>query len=163
MFSRNLRGPAAVAAVAVAAATWAAALVAAPYVVTHGEPGSPAFLAAGAVYAAGAVICHQQPSRSFHLWEAQVPVCARCAGLYAGAPGGLLLALLLLPAPGRAGRRFAPERLLALRRLLILAAVPTVLTVVVEVPNGFRAASAVPLGFAVAWIAAWTMREGLEG
>ena len=156
------RGPVVVAGVAVAASIWVAALVAAPYVVTHDRPGSAAFLAATGVYAVGAVVCHQQPSRSFHLWDAQLPVCARCAGLYAGAPGGLLLSLLLLAAPGRAGRD-APERHRDLRRLLIAAAVPTVLTVVVEVPNAIRAASALPLGLAVAWIAARTAREALDG
>lgn len=163
MPSRSGRcGPAVVAGAAVAAMIWAAALVVAPYAVTHDRPGSAAFLAASGVYAVGAVICHQQSSRSFHLWEAQLPVCARCAGLYAGAPGGLLLALLLLAAPGRAAGRCAPEQHGDLRRLLIAAAVPTVLTVVVDVPNAVRAASALPLGFAVAWIAARTVREVLD-
>src|SRR6185295_1848536 len=37
-----------------------------------------------AVYAVGSVICHQLPERSFHLWAAQLPVCARCTGIYAG-------------------------------------------------------------------------------
>ena len=162
MLSSSWRGPAVVGAVAVAASIWVVALVAAPYAVTHEAPGSPAFFAATGLYAVGAVICHQQSSRSFHLWGAQLPVCARCAGLYAGAPGGLLLALLLLPVPGRAGRRFAPEPLRDLRRLLIAAAVPTMLTVAIEVPNAVRAASAVPLGLAVAWIGAWTAREVVD-
>ncbi|MCY4660529.1 MAG: DUF2085 domain-containing protein [Acidobacteria bacterium] len=162
MPSELRRGPAVVAGVAVAASIWVAALVTAPYVVTHDRPGSAAFLAATGVYAVGAVVCHQQPSRSFHFWDAQLPVCARCAGLYAGAPGGLLLALLLLPAPGRARRHFAPEQLRDMRRLLIAAAVPTVFTVVVEVPNAVRAMSALPLGLAVAWIAARTAREVLD-
>lgn len=163
MLSSRRRGPAVVGGVAAAASIWVAALVAAPYTVTHDRPGSAAFLAASGVYAVGAVVCHQQSSRSFHLWEVQLPVCARCAGLYAGAPGGLLLAMLLLPARGGAGRRFAPEQLRDLRRLLIAAAVPTVLTVVVDVPNAVRAASALPLGLAVAWIAARTVREVLDG
>ena len=37
------------------------------------------------VYAIGSLICHQLPERSFHLWGAQLPVCARCTGIYAGA------------------------------------------------------------------------------
>lgn len=162
MPSSRLRGPALVGGMAVAASLWAAALVAAPYAVTHEAPGAAALLAAGGVYAVGAVVCHQQAARSFHLWDTKLPVCARCAGLYAGAPGGLLLALLLLPAPASRGRRFTPEELRALRRLLIAAAVPTVLTVAVEVPNGVRAVSAVPLGLAVAWIAARAAREVLD-
>ena len=162
MLSERRRGTTVVAGAAVAASIWAAALVAAPYAVTHDRPGSAVFLTASGVYAVGAVICHQQPSRSFHLWEAQLPVCARCAGLYAGAPGGLLLALLLLAAPGRAAGRPVPEQHSDLRRLLIAAAVPTVLTVAFDVPNAVRAASAVPLGLAVAWIAARTAREVLD-
>lgn len=162
MRSRRRRGRTVVVASAAAAVLWAAALVAAPLAVTHHHPASPAFLAATTVYAVGAVICHQQPPRSFHLRDVQLPVCARCAGLYAGAPGGLLVALLLLPAPGRAGQRFAPASLRTLRRLLIVAAAPTMLTVVVDVPNAVRALSAVPLGLAVAWIAAWTVREAMD-
>jgi hypothetical protein len=162
MPSNSRGGPALVAALAVAASIWVAALVAAPYVVTHDAPGSRAFLAASSVYAVGAFLCHQQAPRSFHLWDVQLPVCARCAGLYAGAPAGLLLALLLLPVPGGGGRRIAPGRIRDLRRLLIAAAVPTVLTFVIDVPNAVRAASAVPLGFAVAWIAAQTARGVLD-
>ena len=162
MASNRGRGPAVVTGAAVAASIWVAALVAAPYAVTHDAPGSATFLAASGVYAVGAVVCHQQSSRSFHLGDAQLPVCARCAGLYAGAPGGLLLALLL-PAPGGAGRRLAPEQLRDLRRLLVAAAVPTVLTVAVDVPNVVRAVSAVPLSLAVAWVAARTASEVLDG
>ena len=157
------RGRAVVAGLAAAAALWAAALVAAPYAATHAAPGSAAVLAAAGVYAAGAVVCHQRGARSFHLWDAQVPVCARCAGLYAGAPGGLLLGMLLLPGRGRGPRPAAPDDPRALRRLLIGAAAPTLLTVAVEVPNAPRAWSAVPLGLAVAWIAARTVREALDG
>ena len=160
--SRRLRGPALVGGMAVAASIWAATLVAAPYAVTHEAPETAAFRAASGVYVVGGVVCHQQAVRSFHLWDTQLPVCARCAGLYAGAPGGLLLALLLLPTPGRRGRRFTPEELRALRRLLIAAAVPTALTVAIEVPNAMRAVSAVPLGLAVAWIAARAAREVLD-
>ena len=155
-------GSALVGGLAAAASLWAATLVAAPYAVKHEAPESAAFLAASGVYFAGGFVCHQRAARSFHLWGTQLPVCARCAGLYAGAPAGLLLALLLLPAPGRRGRRFTPEELRALRRLLIAAAVPTALTVAVEVPNALRAISAVPLGLAVAWIAARAAREVLD-
>lgn len=30
-------------------------------------------------------ICHQMPERSFFVFDHQFPVCARCAGIYAGA------------------------------------------------------------------------------
>src|SRR6185312_11273377 len=42
-------------------------------------------LLAALPYAIGAVICHQQAARSFAIWSQQLPVCARCTGIYAGA------------------------------------------------------------------------------
>jgi len=42
------------------------------------------------VYAAGSVLCHQLPERSFFLDGHQLPVCARCTGLYLSAGAGLL-------------------------------------------------------------------------
>ncbi len=39
-------------------------------------------LAVSFIYAIGSVICHQRPERSFFLDGQQLPVCARCAGLY---------------------------------------------------------------------------------
>src|SRR5262249_922300 len=44
------------------------------------------------VYAVGAVVCHQLPDRSFHLLGRQLPVCARCTGIYAGAAVAAILA-----------------------------------------------------------------------
>ena len=54
------------------------------------SPSRPRASAAGAafvlaVYGIGSLVCHQLPARSFHLWSAQMPVCARCAGIYFGA------------------------------------------------------------------------------
>jgi uncharacterized membrane protein len=37
-------------------------------------------------------ICHQLPERSFFLWGHQLPVCARCTGIYMGAFLGSLFA-----------------------------------------------------------------------
>jgi hypothetical protein len=37
------------------------------------------------VYRIGSVVCHQRPERSLHLFAAQMPVCARCTGIYLGA------------------------------------------------------------------------------
>src|SRR5262245_3978961 len=48
-------------------------------------------LVAAAAYVAGSVICHQRPERSFFLWGAQFPVCARCTGLYVGAAAAALV------------------------------------------------------------------------
>lgn len=64
---------------------WTASLVGVAYAASRadGAPFLGALSAAG--YAAGSFICHQRPERSFHLWGAQLPVCARCTGIYLGA------------------------------------------------------------------------------
>src|SRR5438477_10176776 len=72
---------------------------------------SPAmYVVAVAVYGAGSIICHQLPGRTFHVGSAQMPVCARCTGIYAGAA---MAAAVLLAARGHSpashrGRRGAP-------------------------------------------------------
>ena len=129
--------------IALAACAWLALLTLAPLV--------PAPLAA-ALYAVGAQICHQRPDRSFHLFAAQLPVCGRCLGLYAGAACGSMVALA---ASVRA--RIASW---SLRALLIAASIPTALTLVAEWSgvwggsNAVRAAAALPLGCAVALVVA---------
>ena len=108
---------------------------------------------AAMVYGAGALLCHQRPDRSFHLHESQLPVCARCAGLYfAGAIG----ALMAWPGPGR-----VPG---SARSLLLAAAVPTALTVAAEwaglasPSNLMRALAALPLGAAAGWLCVRLLR-----
>lgn len=146
-----------------AAVLWALAL---PLAAAAGQvPGStPGRLASGAVYAAGAVVCHQRPERSFQ-WGARAwPVCARCTGIYAGG------ALAVLPALGRRRRRSrgaAPvdsvDKTPAsgsrhVRDVVLLAMIPAGLTLVWEwtvgVPpsNVLRALSGLPIGAVVAWI-----------
>jgi uncharacterized membrane protein len=61
--------------IAVAALTWLALLVVSPL-------GPTSF--AALMYGIGGFICHQIPERSFHLAGFQIPVCARCLGIYAG-------------------------------------------------------------------------------
>ena len=41
------------------------------------------------VFAVGSVICHQLPERSFFIDGRQLPVCARCTGLYLSGAAGL--------------------------------------------------------------------------
>src|SRR5262245_28340583 len=86
---------------------------------------------AAAVYAAGALVCHQRPERSFYLAGAQLPVCARCLGLYVG---GLLGAITWVMVAGlgarpsdRAQRVLQPR---ILRTTLVWAALPTMVTVI---------------------------------
>jgi uncharacterized membrane protein len=58
--------------------------------------------------------CHQIPERCLDLGAGPLPVCARCAGLYAGGFLGLLIPALL-------GRRFQPGW-----RWVLLATLPSV-------------------------------------
>ena len=96
----------------------------------------------------GRVICHQRPERSFFIGGTQMPVCARCTGLYAGAALAAPLALV-------AGSVLLPRRA---RYVLAAAAVPTAMTWTLEfaglVPfsNAARCVAALPLGFAAAWL-----------
>lgn len=126
---------------AAVAALWLVLLLAAPSAAL-GVPAS------GATYLFGSFICHQRADRSFHLAAAQLPVCARCFGLYAGAAVVLLIAVLQ-----RTGLKVGPD---ALRIALLVAAMPTGVTWGAEVlglwdpGNAVRFAAALPLGAAVA-------------
>jgi uncharacterized membrane protein len=102
------------------------------------------------VYGIGHVICHQLPVRSFHLWGAALPVCARCTGIYVGAA---VTALLISVRPVRTTPSAASAR-----RLLIAALFPTALTLAYEWTTGvmpanwIRALAGMPLGAAVIWL-----------
>jgi uncharacterized membrane protein len=56
-----------------------------PWLMLH----SPAF--ALALWRGFALVCHQQPERSFALFGGSVAVCARCLGIYLAAAAGLLV------------------------------------------------------------------------
>jgi uncharacterized membrane protein len=120
---------------AAAASAWLILLAAAPSAAL-GVPAS------GATYLFGSFVCHQRAGRSFHLAAAQLPVCARCLGLYAGA----MIGLLVWRAPSR-------ERM---RIVLLAAAGPTALTWAAEAiglwdpGNAVRFGAALPLGAAAA-------------
>src|SRR4051794_2031081 len=72
---------------------WAVLLVVATYLAGRAHASLPVSALLVAVYGLGSIVCHQLPARSFHLWAAQMPVCARCAGIYGGAVLGALSAL----------------------------------------------------------------------
>lgn len=123
-----------------AALAWVTLVVTAPVALSRGR--LPAVTLA--VYQAGALVCHQRPERSFHLAGVQLPVCARCFGLYLSGAVGLTLA---------SRRRHAlPTR--AARTLLALAALPIATTValewlgMIETSNLQRMLTGLPLGFA---------------
>lgn len=141
------------AALTVGALLWAAILCLAPFALRGGPVASAA---AVLVYEGASLICHQRPERSFHLVRAQLPVCARCTGLYVSGAAGALAAC--------AGWRRLVAVPRATRAVLAMAAVPTALTLAVEFAglvypsNGVRALSAVPLGAAAGWIFVRSLR-----
>lgn len=110
---------------------------------------------AALMYVAGDRVCHQRPERSFHIAGTQMPVCARCTGLYLSAAIGALAAWL--------GRPSVPLRI---RVVLFAAAVPTAATWAAEWlgliagSNGLRFAAAVPLGGVAAWLIVRMLRPG---
>ena len=97
---------------------WLAAIVAAPLL----PP-----LVSAVVYAAGSLVCHQIPERSFHLGGSQLAVCARCVGIYAGAAGGAVAALAL-----RLPIHALTRTVRWIRPILAVAVLPTVVTVVLD-------------------------------
>ena len=106
----------------------------------------------GITYLVGSLLCHQRPDRSFHAGVAQVPVCARCCGIYLGAVAGALRAVVMSGALD--GSRLWTRA--GLRNLLVISAVPTALTWVLEAAgiwaasNVVRFVAALPVGAAVA-------------
>ena len=132
-----------------AAVFWAAALPAAVWVAAR--PTASAFYPfAFGMYAVGSLICHQLPERSFHLWSAQLPVCARCTGIYAGGAIAAIVALMKAALTGTArleprptynitpvGHRFSGATLFSsARATLIVAAIPTIATLAFEWTTG---------------------------
>jgi uncharacterized membrane protein len=86
------------------------------------------------------------PERSFYLQSFQLPVCARCLGLYGGGALGSVAAAVTMAPLGRH------------RALTLVAALPTAATFVLEwgagwrISNEVRAAAALPLGLMVAFV-----------
>ena len=118
---------------------WLLAILTAPWL--------PTALSAS-VYSVGSLVCHQLPERSFHLGGFQLPVCARCAGIYCGAAIGALGASVMRLAAVPRGAR----------QIMVLGALPTAITVVLEsaglwpTTNIVRAAAGFPLGLVAALV-----------
>jgi uncharacterized membrane protein len=115
-------------------------------------PGLPA-RAGAAVYLVASFVCHQLPDRSFHVGPYQLPVCARCLGIYAGAAVVACLGCLAwLRAPLA---RWPAARL---RGIAMAAALPTAVTVAAEwggvwaSSNGVRAIAGLSLGAGAALV-----------
>lgn len=81
------------------------------------------------VYVIGHLVCHQRPERSFMWADAPWPVCARCAGIYAGAALGALAGAV----SGRGWRPWPPARV---RLAIGLALLPAGLSLGYEWSTG---------------------------
>jgi hypothetical protein len=142
---------------------WPIAVLLAPMGAARPQSSAIGYPFALVMYAAGRVLCHQRAERSFHLLGIQLPVCARCLGIYAGAA---LMSMLTAVRPECSAALHAspPHRSMAgeghrsLRTVLLISALPTAATLAAEWATGHtpgnwtRAVSGVPLGAAVAWI-----------
>jgi uncharacterized membrane protein len=128
----------------ITASLWVLAIVGSPLALSRRTLALPATM----VYAASSQLCHQRPERSFHLAGFQLPVCARCFGLYAS---GALGALFAWAGGLRAGNK-------ATRTALAVAALPTAITWGLEAAgiaafsNVGRAVAALPLGLVAGWV-----------
>jgi uncharacterized membrane protein len=127
------------AAITLAALAWLSILIVSPWALAHGHGRLIGLIA----YEIGGRICHQRPERSFHIADVQMPVCARCFGLYISGALGLSLAWLQR-------RRLSP---MATKVALAVAALPIVASVALEQlgtiapTNVERMLTALPLGF----------------
>ena len=144
-----------------ASAAWALLLLAAPFAASRPHASPLASVLIVGVYGIGSLVCHQLPERSYHLWTAQMPVCARCAGIYVGAALAAVFAAAFRPAePVRhttavrqsnvvpqsnvvrhsagvaASQTIVAQGVSPARLALALAAVPTLVTLVYEWTTG---------------------------
>jgi uncharacterized membrane protein len=150
--------------VSVASIGWLAAILLGTFLASRPSVGTAAYALSLAIYQTGALVCHQLSERSFYLWGRQMPVCARCTGLYGGAALAAAVALT-----GRV-ERIRGQLWNRSKVVLSAAAVPTAMTLLYEWTTGampshwVRALTALPLGAAVMLIvvAAATMDSAVE-
>lgn len=141
-----------------AAIAWVALLPLGDFAATRAHATFAVHLFAFAVYSVGSLLCHQRPERSFHLLAAQLPVCARCTGIYLGAAVAAVAAPVVQPL--RPATREAALKGCATdpRLVAFLAALPTIATLVYEWTTGvmpsnwMRFAAGLPLGIAASWL-----------
>jgi uncharacterized membrane protein len=136
-----------------AAIAWTIALPLGAWIASRAHASGAASALAIAIYGIGGVVCHQLRERSFHLWSAQLPVCARCTGVYLGAAIGVAVPAIR---PSEAGpSKLGPYRA---RTIVIAAAMPSLATLVYEWTTGdmpsnwIRFAAGLPLGVAASWL-----------
>jgi uncharacterized membrane protein len=154
-----------------ASVTWFVALPLATFASSRPYPPTPVYLLSFGTYLVGSLLCHQRPERSFFLWGSQMPVCARCLGIYAGAA----IAAIALPFVARLkpSRLRSPAREAgtprSARMILIVSIVPAAATLLYEWTTGdmpanwIRALSGLPIGVVVAWIVQSAAAGAAEG
>ena len=71
---------------------WLLLVLLTPAALARDIGGRAVALASAGTYLIAGVVCHQRPDRSFHPDGVQMPVCARCFGLYLGGGLGVLAA-----------------------------------------------------------------------
>jgi hypothetical protein len=136
----------------VLAVAWACLILVAPWL-GSGAAGRGAAWLSASTYWLGALVCHQRPERSFHLAGAQLPVCARCTGLYLSGALGVIVGWWR-------GRHGAIAWFSSRREVLVVATLPTVATLAVEwwQPTAtsaiVRAVAALPAGAAAGLVLA---------
>ena len=117
------------------------------------------------LYAAGSVVCHQLPDRSFFLNGRPLPVCARCTGLYLGGMIGFAVWCAWKIAWGWRPVSISPR---AAIRLVIVAGVPTALSIGAAITglwdssNATRAVLAMPLGISAGSVVAAVFTKDLR-
>lgn len=148
-----------------ASVLWALALPLASFAASRPAPANGWYAIAVGLYAAGSLVCHQLPARSFQLWSAQMPVCARCTGIYAG---GALAAIVLMALDTSVAIRGTDRRRTI--ATLVVSSLPTGITLVYEWATGqpssnlIRALAGVPIGAAVAsMVVAWCRPSRASG
>ena len=100
------------------------------------------------IFSVGSLICHQIPERSFFWGGQQLPVCARCTGLYVSGTLGLIAWIAIRTAR----RRPIPINPGVALRLLAIVSVPTAVSLAAGMAglwdgsNVTRAVLAAPLG-----------------
>ncbi len=129
----------------VLAVGWAGLILIAPWLGSGSGAGRGAAWLSVSIYWLGSLVCHQRPERSFHLSGAQLPVCARCTGLYLSGALGVVVGWWR-------GSRGGAVGLSSWRWPIVLSVLPTAATLVVEwwrptaVSPMIRAAAALPAG-----------------
>jgi uncharacterized membrane protein len=117
------------------------------------------------IFLIGSVICHQRPERSFFVDGHQLPVCARCTGLYLSGALGLIGWIGVKFARGWRPSAIDPRRA---ARLIVIAAIPTAVSLasgaigVWDGSNMTRALLAIPLGASAGAIVAAVCTKDLR-